>query len=444
MTRQHSTRTIPSTDAAYRRLEQHDYGHRRRLSRSTDTSRYSRVGDDRITEKTRERVRVTTDRIREERGPRTSSVDTSMRRDDERMQQRPAERERSTSVIPRSRDSVRNERSETARASPATSRSRSTERTGRDVTEEHEPEIRNCRNIRTTATDTCGGCTTNYRESPPSNARCYDICNEFNECESKKTTIAREVEKVSRERSVSVAPRRRPADTNRGSDRGSDSNSRPEPRPVQVRPNPRPDPREDPREDPRGDPRGDGGRSTREDTRVRENAEQMINERYETRPDPRLARKERATETRGRLDEAKERSSGRSIPVDPRIKELADSRKSTAVRERSNTNLDTKSAARVIKNPGKVKGSRRDVMQDVKVVVIPRERGNPMAVTFEHSTAPPQTATRQCPDGFNCESKKDVKNGAIHKAVPGTVENGKPRQVGMNHVPSIHQQNHRQ
>jgi hypothetical protein len=404
MTRQHSTRTIPSTDAAYRRLEQHDYGHRRRLSRSTDTNRYSRGGDDRITEKTRERVRVTTDREREERGSGTSPVDTSMRRDDERMQRRPAERERSTSVIPNSRDSVRNERSETATASPATRRSRSTERTGRDVIVEREPEIRNCRNIRTTATDTCGGCTTNYRESPPSNARCYDICNEFNECERKKTTIAREVEKVSRERSVSVAPRRRPADTNRGSDRGSDSNSRPEPRPVQVRP------REDPREDPRGDGgRGDGGRSTREDTRVRENAEQMINKRYETRPDPRLARKEKATETRGTLDETKERSSGRSIPVDPRIKELADSRKSTAVRERSNTTLDTKSAARVIKNPGKVKGSRREVMQDVKVVVIPRERGNPMAVTFERSKAPPQTATRQCPDGFNCESKKDVK-----------------------------------
>merc|ERR1712072_122931 len=100
MTRQHSTRTIPSTDAAYRRLEQHDYGHRRRLSRSTDTSRYSRGGDDRITEKTRERVRVTTDRVREERGSGTSSVDTSMRRDDERMQRRPAERERSTPVIP--------------------------------------------------------------------------------------------------------------------------------------------------------------------------------------------------------------------------------------------------------------------------------------------------------------------------------------------------------
>merc|ERR1711934_976024 len=189
-------------------------------------------------------------------------------------------------------------RSETARASPAKRRSRSTERTGRDVIEEREPEIRNCRDIGATATDMCGGCTTNYRESPPSNARCYDICNEFNECERKETTIAREAEKVSRERSVSVAPRRRPADASRRSDRGSDSNSRPEPRPVQVRPNPRSDPRED--------PRGDGGGSTREDTRVRENAEQMIKDRYKTRPDPRLARKERATETRGRLDETRE------------------------------------------------------------------------------------------------------------------------------------------
>merc|ERR1711981_856366 len=113
----------------------------------------------------------------------------------------------------------------------------------------------------------------------------------------------------------------------------------------------------------------------------------------------------------------------------------ADSRKSTAVRERSNTTLDTKSAARVIKNPRKVKGSRREVMQDVKVVVIPRERGNPMAVTFEHSKAPPQTATRQCPDGFNCESKKDVKKWCNTQGGTWTVENGKPRQVGMNHVP---------
>merc|ERR1712072_1325605 len=293
MTRQHHTRTIPATDAPYRRLLQHDYGRRRRLSRSTDRTRFSRSGDDRITEKTRNRVKREVTRVKQERGSRTSSVDASMRGVDTRMRQSTRERERSTPVIPRSRDSVTNVRAERTRETPARTRSRSTERTGRDVIREREPEIKDCRDTENEANTVCGSCATNYRVTPPTNASCPDICRAKTECDKKITTISREVERVGKERSVSLTPER-PPPSERGSGRVSDrGSSRPEPRAVQTRPNPRADPREDPRDRgddsgaaPERDPRGDSGASTRGDVRVRENAERMIKERYATPPDP--------------------------------------------------------------------------------------------------------------------------------------------------------------
>merc|ERR1711937_518668 len=395
----HELQFHPATDKPYRRLKQHDYGRRLRRQRR-GASEMGGTGD--IQKRTRARVNERVDRMANEGG--RSAVTETFREREEDTRREPRERSRRNPPIENPREAVRNTRSERSTRSEATTRSSRTRETVETVMDERRPTIDKCSDTLATGDRTCNGCQGDRFSTVRPDPTCDQLCQKYRECEREVDATAREMVRASTERSVSLTT---------GGRRGR----------VQLQL--REDPRE--RDDPRArdepvDNRRDPGIPER-DERAFDNAREPIrremNEReVRTEGEDKRRRERVTTRMRGRIDDERERDSGRRPePRDTRV----DTRVTRDQRRRSNTSFeDTGDSARRIQSPeiyrardgsGREVGHLDDPMIDVperfkcrgrrampncsSVVTFEPSDSSPVRVTFEHNVNGPEELRRE-------------------------------------------------
>merc|ERR1711937_374403 len=398
----HELQFHPATDKPYRRLKQHDYGRRLRRQRR-GASEMGGTGD--IQKRTRARVNERVDRMANEGG--RSAVTETFREREEDMRREPRERSRRNPPIEDPRRAVRNTRSERSTRSEATTRSSRTRETVETVMDERRPTIDKCSDTLATGDRTCNGCQGDRFSTVRPDPTCDQLCQKYRECEREVDTTAREMVRASTERSVSLTS---------GGRRGQVQ--------IQLRERGgRDETTDDRREDNRReDNRRDPGIPER-DERAYDNARETIRRRMgerevrDEREDTR--RRERVTrDMRGRIDDERERDSGRRPePRDTRV----DTRVTRDQRRRSNTSFeDTGDSARRIQSPeiyrardgsGREVGHLDDPMIDVperfkcrgrrampncsSVVTFEPSDSSPVRVTFEHNVNGPEELRRE-------------------------------------------------
>jgi hypothetical protein len=393
MTRQHSTRTIPSTEEPYRRLKQHDYGRRRRRLGATDAGSFNREGSagaaasDTVIARTEARVTQEVERVQEERGT-TSSVDMVFIESDAKMDQSPSEREENTITITAPENEVQDSKDDIGKESAATAKSQSTERTAYTVLEEITRDLGHCKKTEEDANDKCDGCGKNIFEASYGHGRCIDICNKFQECKELIVTTATKMLQASRETSTSLTTVARERASGADADQPGCTH-------VQIQLN-------------RNSTRSTGANS-KEDEEALDHALDAVRQEMHSTPDPHSEKDNLEADTRGHLEREREASRGSDATPDSRLASShTDSPLSAHQRYSSNTTFDTPTAARPITNPGKDEGVQSEPMPDTLpaevmcnatvrdkrnctcTVTYPADpKTNPIATTFEHNVNGP-------------------------------------------------------